>query len=118
MPERASWYSRKDDAAILDDAKLKVLGEAAQQVCGIYFQIDLEELWHALEEDERVKEVTLGDGLLAPAPSPVLTGTSNTQTSSGSMISTKDSVASMRSDIPQLRRHTEGAKSNKLTEKR
>ena len=86
MSKRASWYSHDDNAAMLDDTKLGVLREAAQQVCDIYFQIDLASAWYALKEDERVREMTLGDGLLAPSSSPVLVGIDQPQMRSSSVV--------------------------------
>lgn len=115
--ERTSWYSHNDGAMMLDNAKLEILKEAAQQVCDIYFQITLEDLWYALKEDERVREMRLGDGLLAPASSPVLAGVDHPRMSIDSAVSTGESVESTHSDVPQLRRYSEGAQIQHPTDK-
>lgn len=108
MARRASWYTHGDNAVMLDGSKLEVLQEAAQQVCDIYFQIDLADVWYALKEDERVREMTLGDGLLAPSSSPVLVGTEQPQIRSSSTASTGKSIESVHSEVPELRRYSEG----------
>ena len=110
LSKRASWYTQDENTVMLDDAKLGVLKEAAQQICDIYFQIDLKDLWGALKEDERVKEMTLGDGLLAPAPSPVLVGRHpERQECKCDECRSLGSEKSILSETPELRRYSEGA---------